>query len=230
MAVIMSPTALTAMCLLWSAISQSWDMTQNGLRWQQRWSAPSALNWNHVGMGIPPTGPLACQRNERPVCGKLEPWVMAIQKHWSMWCGIVPQKVLVSVGATKPDNWSGVTLPKKTTDDGETYLEWNERLMKTRAGNPSHQHPFAPKIFQNVKCPSRCPIRLYELYKSKRPSDTKCDAFFLGVNHNRPHDSSAWFVDMPMGVNQLGQIMSRAAKSAGLTDGKFSNHSVCRTM
>ena len=121
------------------------------------------------------------------------------------------------MGATKPDNWSGVTLPKKTTDDGETYLEWNERLMKTRAGNLSHQHPFAPKFFQNVKCPSQCPICLYELYESKRPSDTKCDAFFLGVN-------------MPMGVNQPGQIMSRAVKSAGLTDGKFSNHSVRRTM
>ena len=124
--------------------------------------------------------------------------------------------------------WGDIT--KKTTDDGETYLEWNERLTKTRAGNSSHQRPFAPKIFQNGKCPSRCPIRLYELYESKRPSDAKCDAFFLSVNHNRPHDSSAWFVDMPMGVNRLGQIMSRAAKSAGLTDGKFSNHSVRRTM
>ena len=72
--------------------------------------------------------------------------------------------------------WGDITI--KTTDGGETYLEWNERLTKTRAGNSSHQRPFAPKIFQNVKCPSRCPIRLYELYESERPSDAKCDAFF----------------------------------------------------
>ena len=38
--------------------------------------------------------------------------------------------------------WGDIT--KKTTDDGETYLEWNERLTKTRAGNSSHQRPFAP--------------------------------------------------------------------------------------
>ena len=138
------------------------------------------------------------------------------------------QNGLSGCNEAKQLKWGDIT--KKTTDDGETYLEWNERLTKTRAGNSSYQRPFAPKIFQNVKCPSRCPIRLYEFYESKRPSDAKCDAFFLGVNHNRPHESSAGFVDMPMGENRLGQIMSRAAKSAGLTDGKFSHHSVGRTM
>ena len=57
----------------------------------------------------------------------------------------------------------------------------------------------------------------------------ECDAFFLGVNWNRPKDSSQWYLDAPMGVNRLSNIMSRMARRAGLA-GKFTNHSVRRTM
>ena len=55
--------------------------------------------------------------------------------------------------------------------------------------------------------------------------------FFLGVNHNRPHELSQWFLDCPMGKNRLAQIMSRLAKRAGLPEcNKYTNHSVRRTM
>ena len=40
-------------------------------------------------------------------------------------------------------------IAKKQDDNGDTYLEWNERLTKTRAGNSSHQRAFPPKIFRN---------------------------------------------------------------------------------
>jgi len=38
-------------------------------------------------------------------------------------------------------------IVKKQDDNGMTYLEWNERLTKTRSGNTNHQRPFAPKIY-----------------------------------------------------------------------------------
>ena len=123
--------------------------------------------------------------------------------------------------------WSEVYL--KFNGDNSPYLQWNERLTKTRVGT-GDPRAFAPKMFQNKKHPDRCPVCLYELFRSRRPVNGKCSAFFLGVNSNRPTPSAAWFVDAPMGKNQLAQMMCRIANRAGLRHGKFTNHSVCRTM
>ena len=122
--------------------------------------------------------------------------------------------------------WGDLTFHE---DNGCTYLEWNERLTKTRSGDSSHHRAFMPKLFANPTSPEKCPIRLFQLYAEHRPQGGKCDAFFLGVNWNRPKDSSQWYLDAPMGVNRLSNIMSRVARRAGLA-GKFTNHSVRRTM
>ena len=53
--------------------------------------------------------------------------------------------------------------------------------------------------------------------------------FYLAINYNRRGEGSVWYKKTPMGVDRIGQIMSRMAKKAGLS-GKFSNHSVRRTM
>ena len=121
-------------------------------------------------------------------------------------------------------------LTEKKTLDGTAYLEWNERLTKTREGYKNHSRPFAPKLFANTDNPSRCPVRLYNLYQSHRPAGAKCDAFYLGINHNRTSSPvSPWYLDAPMGVNRIAKIMSRTAARAGVT-GKVTNHSVRRTM
>ena len=118
-------------------------------------------------------------------------------------------------------------IAKKQDDNGDTYLEWNERLTKTRAGNSSHQRAFPPKIFRNKKFPERCPIALYDLYSERR--NPNCDDFLQGVNYNRPSPQSKWFMPQPMGINRIGQIMSRIARRAGLV-GKYTNHSIRRSM
>ena len=123
--------------------------------------------------------------------------------------------------------WGDVSL--KFNGDNSPHLQWNERLTKTRVGT-GNLRAFAPKMFQNTKHPEHCPVRLYEPFRSRRPVNGKCSAFFLGMNSNRPTPSAAWFVDAPMGKNRLAQIMSRIAHRAGLQHGKFTNHSVRCTM
>ena len=54
--------------------------------------------------------------------------------------------------------WGDVSL--KFNGDNSPYLQWNERLTKTRAGT-GDPRAFAPKMFQNTKHPDRCPMGLY---------------------------------------------------------------------
>ena len=93
---------------------------------------------------------------------------------------------------------------------------------------------FAPRLFETPKEPRRCPVKLYNLYMSKRSAklEGSTDAFWLTINPNFKRSANAkWYSDCPMGENRLANIMSRAARHAGLDATKrITNHSVCHTM
>ena len=125
-------------------------------------------------------------------------------------------------------------VEQKCDSEGRAFLQWNERLTKTRNGSSSHHRPFAPRLFETPKEPRRCPVKLYNLYMSKRPAklEGSTDAFWLTINPNFKRSANAkWYSDCPMGENRLANIMSRAARHAGLDATKWiTNHSVRRTM
>ena len=117
----------------------------------------------------------------------------------------------------------------------------NPRTTKTRQGDApisdhstsnrkkAHLRPYAPKIFPNPRNPERCPVELYKLFASHRP-DNMChpeSPFYLGIRQNI--SSNVWYRSQPMGTDTLGSIIKNMTKAAGL-QGKFSNHSVRRTM
>ena len=66
--------------------------------------------------------------------------------------------------------WGDITL-KKDSDTGDEYLEFNERLSKTRQGNTTHLRAFAPKQFPNKNDPCRCPVLTFKFYAEKRPAE-----------------------------------------------------------
>ena len=118
--------------------------------------------------------------------------------------------------------------------DNGTYVQWSERETKTRHGDENQQgaaREFAPKMFRNQERPDRCPIEYFKLFQSKRPASMKMpeSPFYLAINYNRRSESAMWYKKSPMGADRISHIMSRMAKKAGLV-GKFSNHSVRRTM
>ena len=124
--------------------------------------------------------------------------------------------------------WGDVSL--KNDENGDQFLEFNERETKTRDGNSTHHRSFQPKMFPNTSRPERCPIKAYELYASKRPA-SMCNPdspYYLGINHGRKTEG-LWYKSQPMGKDKLGCMMSHMAKKAGLV-GKKTNHSVRRTM
>ena len=50
----------------------------------------------------------------------------------------------------------------------------------------------------------------------------------MAVNYNFEH-SGNWFKNAPLGANSLGNMLSSAAKIAGITDRKIVNHSARKT-
>ena len=113
--------------------------------------------------------------------------------------------------------------PKLREDENSEFLEFTECETKTRTGN-SDPRPFAPKMFPNLAEPSKCPVRMYKLYRANRLQNMSHEdsPFFLGINRNGK--SSQWYRSQPMGHDTLGSIMKRMCVPAGLR-GKHTNHS-----
>ena len=126
--------------------------------------------------------------------------------------------------------WGDITLHKDT--EGDEYLQFRERLSKTRQGNSSIR-AFAPKAYCNKEDPTRCPVECYKLYKSHRPSNYTYpeSPFYVSINHSgTPSNHFNWYKNSPMGPKLLASVMKNMAQKAGINDKKLSNHSVRRTM
>lgn len=127
--------------------------------------------------------------------------------------------------------WGDIRL--KADENGEEYLEFNERETKTRTGNSSHIRPFLPKIFPtpDQKGTPKDPVVAYKTYASKRPSLmlNPESPFYLAINYGSKTKSAIWYKCQPLGKETLGRMMSNMAKEAGIP-GHITNHSLRRTM
>ena len=115
----------------------------------------------------------------------------------------------------------------KVTSDGKKYVEFNERDTKTRTGASGERRAFKPKMWSNTHCPDRCPVRLFELFVSKRPPEMCKDdsPFYLATNLKF---TNFWYKRQPMGINKIGSIMKRMAEKADLK-GRKTNHTARKT-
>ena len=55
--------------------------------------------------------------------------------------------------------------------------------------------------------------------------------FYLAVNHRRKPSDEVWYLDRPLGKNEIGKFLKNAFASAKLdeTNKKVSNHSIRKT-
>ena len=125
-------------------------------------------------------------------------------------------------------------MPSDAETDSE-YLVWkSERGSKTRTGQDGgHQRAFAPKAHaSNNK--SRCPVEFHKAFRSHRSEATlEPDApFYIAINHQRKPNDKVWYLDRPLGKNEIGKCLKDAFAAAKLDDTnkkKVSNHSVRKT-
>ncbi|CAC5359258.1 unnamed protein product [Mytilus coruscus] len=120
-----------------------------------------------------------------------------------------------------------------TIASGEQYLEYNERLTKTRTGH-SDCRAFAPKMFATPGNP-RCPANAFKQYIRRRPKDALSpdSRFYLSIKRTIQPDASenakeTWFTMQPLSKNTLGDLAKKMFIKGGLT-GRKVNHSVRKT-
>ncbi|XP_063441624.1 uncharacterized protein KIAA1958-like [Mytilus trossulus] len=123
----------------------------------------------------------------------------------------------------------------KATSEGKHYLEYSERMTKTRQGESGNTRSFAPKMFENPGDP-RCPVNAFKEFMKRRPVDTLTpdSRMYLSTLHNITPDSTfppiraLWFSKQPLGKNKLGDLAKTMSLKAGLT-GRKVNHSARKT-
>ena len=111
---------------------------------------------------------------------------------------------------------------------GKQVLVWKaERGSKSRQGD-GHCGAFKPKAYATEN--EHCPVRLCLKFASHRPEEMKRPEapFFLAINHKRKPADPVWYSRVPLGKNEIGEFLTKAAKGAGLP-GNVTKHSVRKT-
>ena len=113
--------------------------------------------------------------------------------------------------------------------DGTDYLSYTKDFSKTNQGGLKHRFvaPKHVKVYEN-KNSDRCLVRLYKIYKNRRPSTTKTTAFYLQSMPNAAREDEKWFKDQPVGINKIGSVVTKLMKDFD-KDGHYTNHSLKRT-
>ncbi|CAB4010056.1 zinc finger MYM-type 2-like, partial [Paramuricea clavata] len=124
--------------------------------------------------------------------------------------------------------WGDVSISKDPETGSELLLWKAERGSKTRHGDGQHQRAFYPTAQATHN--ERCPVQLYRAFSQHRPDEMKQpdSSFFLAINHRRQPGSQIWYNKAPLGKNEIGKFLSKAAKAAKLP-GNITNHSVRKT-
>jgi hypothetical protein len=121
----------------------------------------------------------------------------------------------------------------KTSEEGRKYIEFVEDPTKCR------QSGLRPKLrVSNTKMfavgGSRCPVRLFQYFVSKRPADMRNAGRFY-LTPRRPVDDylacSEWYLRNPMGKNKISSIMKEliSGTDVELSRKKLTNHSGRKT-
>ena len=74
----------------------------------------------------------------------------------------------------------------------------------------------------------KCIVKILDCYKRRVPQEPK--AFYLRPLDKIPVDpDKPWFVNMPVGINTLSNVMSKVCKSLDVTLPNYTNHSLRAT-
>ena len=117
------------------------------------------------------------------------------------------------------------------SDDGDVFIEFHEDPTKTRgSGLQPGRRPALPKMFATGD--ERCPVRLFQLFMSKRPVELRATGpFYLAVKQSARKEDDIWFMKSNLGKNQISSFMKSiiSGTSAETSGKKITNHSGRKT-
>ena len=136
---------------------------------------------------------------------------------------------------SKKLKWGDIKLAQDPETKNEILIWVTNRGTKTESGGKEivSVRTFNPHI--QATGDSQCPIKFYKVYKSHRPQEACSEEspFYLAIKYKvNPTVDVVWYRNSPLGKNEIGKFMTRAAKQANLdvSDGKkIANHTVRKT-
>ena len=116
--------------------------------------------------------------------------------------------------------WGDVGLANDPETDSKYPVWKSERGGKTRTGqDDGHQRAFESKAYAS-KNKSRCPVEFDKAFRSHR-SEAMLDPdapFYLAINHRRKPSDKVWYLDKPLGKNEISKFLKDAFASAKLDE------------
>ncbi|KAK3749799.1 hypothetical protein QZH41_000862 [Actinostola sp. cb2023] len=76
----------------------------------------------------------------------------------------------------------------------------------------SLENAFEPKAYA-ITNKSRCPVEFYKVFRSHRPQSMLApdSPFYLAINHRRKPEDEVWYLDRPLGKNEIGKFLKESA-------------------
>ena len=110
------------------------------------------------------------------------------------------------------------------------FLLYVEDTSKNHQGGLKQRKviPKQVKHFANTDNPSRCFVRLFQMYISKLPKECPQHAFYFKPLQKWSSSGMAWFSKQPIGHNKLHTMISSICTTAGI-GGYKTNHSLRAT-
>lgn len=111
-------------------------------------------------------------------------------------------------------------LGPRRADGVISNIRYNERKTKTRVGvDGQGARNIEPIMYPDDQRPDRCPVRLFDLYQSKKPKEMLSPdcRFFLGCKNTKQDwkNLSVWFTSQPMGKHMLASLVPDQIKTMG---------------
>ena len=121
---------------------------------------------------------------------------------------------------------------RRTTDDGRQCIEFLEDPTKCRGKGLHPNFRVTPPKMVATGC-ERCPVKLFDLYMSKRPEHMKTSGrFYLNPKNNTTLANDVCYMVTGVGKNKICSIMKLIVKDTPLEHCglKFTNHSGRKTV
>lgn len=138
----------------------------------------------------------------------------------AIWC------VVQQFGLRGRDNHYNLKMEEfsiKIDNSGRKYVQFIEGPSKTRQGGLNYkQRNINPRMYGNGG--DRCPVRLFELYKAKRPAELRNSGpLFLAVIDN-PKNPDVWYKNSRLGIIKLATIMKSMIQNSPLKESSSEKH------
>ena len=118
----------------------------------------------------------------------------------------------------------------ETDEKGRAYVEFEQGPSETNQGGLNfREKTIRPRMYATGG--ERCPVKLFQLFLSKRPFFKRSSGPLYLAPIDSPQDKNVWYKNIQVGVNTINNIVKTMVGKTPLSENgkKYTNHSVRKT-